>query len=620
MTGLALTLPLNEYETPASYVSRLSRRNQTIPREFCSDLGMRWPHVCSSHADQLERLSYLSRINLEGLKAAGAVLIAQSRYQVGHSQATTGTFRRAVTRICPKCTQEAVERDGPTGPFQKLEWLLLCVGVCRKHNVPLLQLPNAHHAHVTYDVVARVFAHLPEIQRASEEAAHTTPTPFEDYICERALSGPGEDWLTPLDLTGIHRGSLSLGMSMLFGPGKRVSELDFAELRSSMNTGFQVLVAGPEALVAALDDLRRNYRTERPYFSKDIGEFYVWLKSLRNDPSVDAIRACVEEFVLEKYPLQVGKTVLGSAMSAPKFLTLNQVREVHGLGHVRVRGILAHLNRQPSADFRRMKDISLKDLDRVLAYWATLQDLKSAAAALNILPAQVKSLIKLGVLEARSFGTSRRYVKMPAVQALLQKLEMLPEGQPSRLVLPLKAYCRAEKIHLGQVISDWAAGKLQGVSRDIEAPGLQGILVERGEAFQRQKVVLNGDLGLSETARYLRISAGSIRKLRDGGYLDQVHLRNPDTSHRKSYITRQSIKLFQEHYLTLGQMAEQCGCAPIHLARALDREDVEPVCCRSGYVRVYPASAKGKVLEIVKAAQRRAGENGSEEHAAPSNG
>lgn len=59
MTRLALTLPLNEYETPASYVSRLSRRNQTIPREFCSDLGMRWPHVCSSHADQLERLSYL---------------------------------------------------------------------------------------------------------------------------------------------------------------------------------------------------------------------------------------------------------------------------------------------------------------------------------------------------------------------------------------------------------------------------------------------------------------------------------------------------------------------------------------------------------------------------------
>ena len=27
MTGLALTIPLNEYETPASYVSRLSRRN-----------------------------------------------------------------------------------------------------------------------------------------------------------------------------------------------------------------------------------------------------------------------------------------------------------------------------------------------------------------------------------------------------------------------------------------------------------------------------------------------------------------------------------------------------------------------------------------------------------------
>ncbi|WP_207383748.1 hypothetical protein [Ruegeria denitrificans] len=59
---LALTLAHHHMETPASYVARLSRRNLSVPREFCSDLGLRWPHICSAHPDQLERLSQLAGV------------------------------------------------------------------------------------------------------------------------------------------------------------------------------------------------------------------------------------------------------------------------------------------------------------------------------------------------------------------------------------------------------------------------------------------------------------------------------------------------------------------------------------------------------------------------------
>lgn len=42
---LLRTLPLREGETAASYVSRLAAHHGTVPREFCSDLGLRWPFL-----------------------------------------------------------------------------------------------------------------------------------------------------------------------------------------------------------------------------------------------------------------------------------------------------------------------------------------------------------------------------------------------------------------------------------------------------------------------------------------------------------------------------------------------------------------------------------------------
>lgn len=588
MTRLALTLPLHRNETPPSFVSRLSRRNLTIPRELCSDQGMRWPHACSSHADQLERLAEISGADLRELKASGAILIAQSRYQVGMSQATTGTFRRAITRICPQCILEAIECNGRFGAFQRLEWLVLCLGVCRKHHVPLLQLPNANYTHVTYDVVGQVEKFKNRVLEAADRTLIFAPTRFEEYFCARILEGPRGDWLDPLDLTDLHRGALTLGMTLNGDASRLVSSLDWHEGREAMATGFELLARGPNALVNTLETLRVNYRTERPYFSKDLGPFYSWLKAGKNNPNLNTIRRHVESFVLEKYPLQVGKSVLGSQMIRPKYLTLNRVRKEYGLGHVRVRGILAHLKGIDVTELHRAKDISHVDLERVVAYWNTLQDLKSAAAQLNVQPIQVKSLIEREVLEARSFGTSLRYIKSASVQRLLRKLDSLPDGRPTRLNLPLKIYCRAEKVPLAQVISDWSAGRLCQVSRDKSLSGLQGILVERGEVFQPSHICLSGDLTLTEAATYLRISVISIRKLRDGGFLERCIRVNPDTNFRKSYITKNSIMEFEARYQTLGQIAHAIRQAPIHVARALDNLQVEPIECRAGYVRVYP--------------------------------
>ena len=135
-------------------------------------------------------------------------------------------------------------------------------------------------------------------------------------------------------------------------------------------------------------------------------------------------------------------------MTRPKYMTLNQVRKKHGLGHVRIRGILAKLRSEEPAALMRMKDISLSDLKPVIAFWEGLQNLRNTAAELNVLPAQVTALIKKDVLEGCSLGSSLIYVQQESVDALKRKIDALSFAECSVSDLPLRSYCRIAKVPL----------------------------------------------------------------------------------------------------------------------------------------------------------------------------
>ncbi len=76
--------------------------------------------------------------------------------------------------------------------------------------------------------------------------------------------------------------------------------------------------------------------------------------------------------------------------------------------------------------------------------------------------------------------------------------------------------------------------------------GLAAILIDYAETLERSERVFSGDLSLLDAAARLRVSVGSIRRLRDGGYLKQIKVRNPDTQHYRCYITEESIQVFVE--------------------------------------------------------------------------
>ena len=456
---LALSLPLKHMETPASYVAWLARRNGTLPREFCSDGLLRWPHVCSAYPEHIQRLAKLSGAPIDELTLCSAPMIGRLRYRVGHSTATSATFRRAITRICLRCIEESIDEDGDAGPYQRLDWLLLCLAGCHRHDVPLIQIESAGYSHQTYDIVAQVYSQMDEVRKCSDKAEELPPTSFETYLRHRANQGAKGDWLDPLSLTDLHRGSLYLGIQSLFHGGRRIGELSVLEKREAIDTGFSFLVSGPDALVREMDRLRINYSCERPYFSKDLGEFYTWLKSYRDAPQLAALRSCVEDYVLASYPLQTGKTVLTKKMAVPRCMTLDQVRKEHGIGAVRVRGLLAQIRGVTPKDLADLKDIDLTDLETVLKDWHAMQNVKDCAEDLSILTVQVKALVRNGVISARSLGSSRLYVERRTVEKLLIQLEQTPKAQRSDRLSRLKDYCRNAKVPLARVVAEWASGE-----------------------------------------------------------------------------------------------------------------------------------------------------------------
>ncbi|WP_147126046.1 TniQ family protein [Shimia ponticola] len=589
----ALALDLKEMETPASFAARLARRNGLIPREFCTDLGMRWPDVCSAHPDGLKRLAQLSGANLDALMLTAAPQESNLRFSVGHSQATSGTFRRTVNRVCPRCMTAAIQREGDTGPFQRLEWLLLPLHVCREHHVPLIELKRSSYTHSTLDIVAQTFAQIDHIKAAADEDALTPPMAFEEYLCNRVNHSPAGDWLDGWTLTEIETGSVALGIQMLFPTRRHVSRLTQNERLTAADAGITALAGGPDTLSETLGEMRLKMPVQdQRHYTKVLGMFYVWFRDHRKEPCLSAFREWVRSYLHQEYARRPSQSILGVQARRVGGFSLSEVKRSYGIDPSRVKAILDNLGRYGPDQLRSLVEITEEEAKEVARYWDGLQYPKHTAKALRIFPDQLKALIKNKTRSAVNLGATRQFVERSSVSALLEKLAAVEIGRAGRLHLPLKAHCRNNTVSLARVVAAWARGELTGVRVDPGQEGLQSLLIPRDAELDQQTQRLIGDLTLVEAARYLRTSSTTVLALRKAGLLQTVSCLNPETRFMKIYVAKTSIEAFQNHYTTLGQLARERGVAPIHLARKLDRMGIETIECCPTNVRVYPVDVR----------------------------
>lgn len=588
MTGLGLRLPLIEGEMPTSYVSRLARLHGTEPRDFCSDMGLRWPHICSSHPDQLALLAKLTGASLPDLLLWSGQLLTPCRYTVGHAVASTGVFRRAATRVCPRCVVEAMEQGLQAGPYQLLEWLVLSVNVCSRHLIPLIKLPNAGHTHQTYDFMTQIDQHKAMLLEQARQTERLPLTTFEDYVAQRVRGCAEDNWLSPLELQHLHRACLILGTALNFGAGARCSALGFEDARAATDTGYSVLLGGPSSLVDTLQELKADYKTERPYFSTDFGELYTWLKDELEEPALTGLRRVVRGFIFAHYPVRPDQLILGEKPRMATRVTFDEAKQISGIARGRMIATLVYLRQQAGEEAGSLTDASLAEIKTVEEFWAGLTNLKDAAEVLGVHVTQMKSLIEAGVIDAVRLGTSLRYVTKSSIENVLNTIAAIPVDRASWDLLPIAEFSQGRCVSMALVLKAVLDGTLTSVFRSADGTGIKTLLIDNGEMPLKKRRRLQRDMSIMEAAEHLRIGSASVRELRDCNYLEQIHRRNPDTNHRRAFITRSSVARFETQFETLGQMAERMDIRPIHLAKRLDIDCVEPLPTKTRLVRAYP--------------------------------
>ena len=588
---LGLTVAPFAGETPASIVSRIAARNGIAPRDLCSDLGLRWPFLCTGYPEQLSCLADVTGLSLAQLERWNPEKIGIGRYRIGQTRSSTGVFRRTATRVCPACVEEALKKNGRYGAHQLLEWNVLCLQGCERHKIALVELPRAGTSHETYDVVAQIARHSDVVKKAADARPIYAPTAFEGYVRTRVNYGPQADWLGGLELSQLHGACLTLGATICGMSLANFADVEPELARQVCDEGLGVLSAGPDSLMACMEGLKSRSSARRPYFSTDLGAFYVWLRSAHGEAEVQPIVDCAHAFAVRNYPMKPKRRVLGRTVPAVKRISFESAREQSGLGVEFLKRLIAHVDNLSEAQAAALTETTPDQLSRATDFWSGLRNLKSTAVALNVLPTQVKGLIGRGILRSIRFGTALRYAYAEDVDRLLADVAALPELTDVGAFLPLRDHCRNHRIGLVRIITLWQEGKIGGFSRSADVTGLQAIRVPQDvDVGARDNPIATRDLTPLEAAAYLKIGVGAIRALRDAGYLGHAKRLNPDTNHRHSLITGSSIRAFEARFVTLGQLATSAQVAPMHLARQLDREGAPTVTCGGRHVRAYERS------------------------------
>lgn len=588
MPGLIPRLHLQDGETVTGYVSRYAARLEVTPRDFCSDLSMRWPFLCSGREDQLRQLAYLTDQSAELLLFRRSRKISARRFAIGGTVASTDVFRRALVRFCPACAYERMASNDRQ-PVQMLEWSLLCIGACPIHHCSLVSLSPVGSFHEACDFVGQMSSRKREILSFADNLTPLPVSSFEAFVRHRIWNGPLDDWLCDLDVSDLNGACVTLGASLA---GLRVGELRQVPEKISrelVEKGFGRLVHGKESYLHALKE-RYGRGIGRPFPESDFGAHYAWLKRNAWRKEVYALVQIAREYILDTYPVAISKNLLGEKPRRKKLLTVEEARIRSGFGSLFLKKLIGYVEGKSELEALRETDVRVDALERAESYWATLANLSDAASQLGILSAQVRKLQDRKVLGLIRISSTLRYTLQADVDSLLKELLALDFPPACVTALPLRQYCRVNGIQLVSVVELWSAGKLGGAVYRTLGTGLQALAIRSGLTLDRVDTELLRDLELPATARYLKINVLAIRRLRDDGYLTEVRRRNPDTSFLKGYITRDSLLRFESLFVTLGQVASLRGIAPMHLARQLDREGMHPVLDLGPGARVYDRS------------------------------
>ncbi|MBR2655590.1 MAG: TniQ family protein [Loktanella sp.] len=237
------------------------------------------------------------------------------------------------TSFCPACLLADGCQNSPSGGARvgRVLWQVEHVRACPVHGSALYRRQNMSYAE-RFQLMSQVAPEDAELHALVDAAVSLPPSDLQTYVEVRLAGRAGPAWLDeqPLDLAA--RACEMLGVIITEGAHCNLNTLPEAAWHRAGHVGFGFAAHGETGIREALQSLFDLFVDDglKGGPQKVFGRLYQWLQFNKNARPKGPIRDVVREFVMDRFPVEVGDDLFGEPVEVRRVHTVGSLARVTG--------------------------------------------------------------------------------------------------------------------------------------------------------------------------------------------------------------------------------------------------------------------------------------------------
>jgi len=570
-----LSLSAQAGETPASFCSRVALKVGRSAREFADDIGITFQSIVDGVADSIAILAQVCGADATIFDRSTLVRTGNRTYDLAGQVFTRETLTRGNVFVCPACIAEDLDSlDARYGAYGRAQWQIEAMRVCLRHGCLLIPTCHDTNPHRAHDFAWHIHARMEDILGAPGVMMPEASNALAQYLSRRIEGTEPSSWLSSMPAFAAAKSCEFVGLTIRYGvhaPWKSMTSSDWHQAGSE---GYALLSAGPGALTAYFQDLRRAAPATEYGFRAIYGRIFDYLSHDNQSEAFASIRKVLRDHLLETRAFGPDDLVLGTAVGTRRLHSVRSLAVETGkdarmlLRRLRALGIVAKSKTRMQHDrilFDAQTNAAL--LDKMV----NALDRPEAERYLNLGRTQGYLLNPpfLAPFWIEGLHSAEHLFLKPDLDAFLAMITRnatpLQSGEEGFLRIG-KAASRSQR-PAALVVQLLMFGRLTKVRLDPDSKGVDAILVDPEEVREFLNPMANL-VAVRMLMSELRCSQNTAQALMETGALPSRIERHPINRLQCRLAEISDVEAFKAEYVSVYILAEEVG---MHVRQLGDR-------------------------------------------------
>ncbi|KQS76439.1 TniQ family protein [Rhizobium sp. Leaf383] len=585
---------VREYETPGSFISRLSAYN-------CLDSVATLYRLTGARSGRAHAASSQRRLlDMAGVDATSFCEDTSARRNFvalnGHDIKTSQLCRH-LPRYCPVCvTEDIASQVGPVGvrSFQRFWWQWSLIGSCHRHGCDLVTSAKEAVRGLP-DFASYIVNHMKKIEAEAVAVDVTAGHVLDSYLMDRLMNRRSAS-TGILDTLPLH---VAVNFCEHLGgfleneySRRRISrkENDF------VRAGLELISEGEEKMFHVLRQ-RACLGMGKSGLSKTrlYGSLYSMLSTRLGDGEWQPLIKIFQRDAFQKLRLAEGENFLGATYTTPVD-SVDGISLKYNVAPSYVVKILEQsgLSQKPARyseeNIRSSRSLSPAEIETAFGWVRSALHPKAASASLGLNREQLMAFGEAGFLRLVrvrcNSGVARRFSDESVEELLRDILALKPV---TRMAGEYRSFLGAQKWPAIKPVDLWEnvmAGKVSAVRRR-ECGGFSSVYVHLGDMLNLLiSVGQDGheedesplkSLPQHEVMKALRMRAQTVRRLQEIGVLTGFASSGNNQYGARFYYHRSRVDEFARQYASLSTLSEETRIPCCTIGRMFQRAGISPV-------------------------------------------